>query len=84
MVTDATNTTTYMKTNLVLTKNITLPAVAEGESNWTAVGNGDNPYTGTIDGGGFTLSGLTIHQPEADFQGLVGCLGEDGAVKNLT
>lgn len=79
MVTDANNTTTYLKTNLVLTDNITL----DGESNWTAFGNDYTPYTGTIDGGGHTLKGLTIWS-YADYQGLVGCLGEGGAVKNLT
>ena len=81
MVTDANNTTTYLKTNLVLTDNITL----DGQSNWTAVGRDiENPYTGTIDGGGHTLKGLTIRWSSSDCNGLVGCLGSDGAVKNLT
>lgn len=81
MVTDANNTTTYLKTNLVLTDNITL----DGQSNWTAVGRDiENPYTGTIDGGGHTLKGLTINWSSSDCNGLVGCLGSDGAVKNLT
>ena len=70
--------------DLTLMCDITLPAVAEGESNWTAVGFQGNGYTGTIDGNGFTLSGLTIDQPASYYQGLVGYLGEGGVVKNLT
>lgn len=69
--------------DLTLMCDITLPAVAEGESNWTAVGIQSYGYTGTIDGNGFTLSGLTIDQG-SNHQGLVGYLGEGGVVKNLT
>lgn len=70
--------------DLTLMCDITLPAVAEGESNWTAVGFQGNGYTGTIDGNGFTLSGLTIDQPGEYYQGLVGYLAKGGVVKNLT
>lgn len=52
-----------LSTNLVLMADITLPTVAEGESNWTPVGTDANEksYTGTIEGNGHSISGLTIN-----------------------
>ena len=70
--------------NIILTADITLPEVAEGESNWTPIGNYDNTYTGTFEGNGHTITGLTINQSETYFVGLIGNLGSDGKVQNLT
>ena len=54
------------------------------DTEWTPVGkNYDNPYTGTFDGAGHTLTGLTINQSEANYIGLFGAIGEGGTVKNL-
>jgi len=48
--------------------------------NWTPIGNYTTPFTGTFDGNGHTISGLTISSPY--LQGLFGnILG--GTVKNL-
>ena len=73
--------------NCILAADITLPTVAEGESNWTPIGTYDhyyNRYTGTFDGGGHTITGLTINQSGTDHVGLFGCIGGRGTVKNLT
>ena len=73
--------------NCILAADITLPTVAEGESNWTLIGTYDhyyNRYTGTFDGGGHTITGLTINQSGTDHVGLFGCIGGRGTVKNLT
>lgn len=73
--------------NCILAADITLPMVAEGESNWTPIGTHDhyyNRYTGTFDGGGHTITGLTINQSGTDHVGLFGCIGGRGTVKNLT
>lgn len=44
-----------------LESDITMPTLADGEeSNWTAIGDGDNPYTGTFDGNGHTISNLIV------------------------
>lgn len=67
-----------------LTHDITLPTVSEGESNWTPIGDYKNPYTGTFNGGGHTITGLTVDQKETDNVGLIGYLGSDGKVQNLT
>ena len=73
--------------NCILAADITLPTVAEGESNWKPIGTYDhyyNRYTGTFDGGGHTITGLTINQSGTDHVGLFGCIGGRGTVKNLT
>ena len=69
-------------TNLSLAKDITLP-LAEGEnSNWTSVGTETTPYTGTVNGNGHSITGMTINQTTNN-AGFIGYLGENGAVKNL-
>ena len=78
-ITDAINP---LAQNITITDDITLPNY-DGKSNWTRLGNADKPYTGTIDGGNYTLTGLLI-RGYATFQGFVGYLGEGGKVKNLT
>ena len=70
--------------NCTLTADITLPTVAEGESNWTLVGNFDNRYIGTFDGGGHTITGLTINLPGQQYVGLFGMIGQSGTVQHLT
>ena len=73
--------------NCILAADITLPTVAEGENNWTPIGTNDHyysRYTGTFDGGGHTITGLTINQSGTDYVGLFGCIGQRVTVKNLT
>lgn len=64
--------------NLVLSANITLT----GENNWTPIGNDGNYYIGTVDGNGYTISGLNIVTDS--YAGFIGCLGAGGVVQNLT
>ena len=51
---------------------------------WTPIGTYDNPYTGTFDGGGHTITGLKIDKSGTDYVGLIGCLGSGGKVQNVT
>lgn len=74
---------TDLDLDLTLKANIILPEPAEGGSNWTPVGNIYTPYTGTINGGGHTLTGMVINSTENN-QGFVGYLDEGGKVQNLT
>ena len=69
-----------MSLNCTLTADITLPTVAEGESNWTPVGSSSNSYTGTFEGGDHTITGLTIYLPNQDYVGLFGMIGQYGTV----
>ena len=39
----------------VMTQNITL-----SDDEWTPIGTSDHPFTGTLDGKGFTIKGLTV------------------------
>ena len=64
--------------NITLDKNIDLT----GKS-WTPIGTDyDNSYTGTFDGGGHTITGLTITTKD-QFVGLFGYLNRAGTVKNV-
>jgi len=72
------------------TANITL------SGGWTPIGTGviqsgphdfailaKEPFSGSYDGGGYTISGLTIYLPSVDLLGLFGYIAENGVVKNV-
>lgn len=68
----------------VLLADIDLTAANGGtEYGWTPIGDGSNSYTGTFDGGGYTIDGLSINSPENNYIGLFGNI-DGGTVKNLT
>ena len=54
----------------------------EGLNSWTPIGSGGQPFTGTLDGDGHSVSGIYINST-ADYQGLVGYLGGGGTLQNL-
>jgi len=51
--------------------------------NWTPIGTTASRFYGSYDGGGYTISGLSITASSGN-QGLFGFIGTDGTVKNLT
>ena len=64
--------------NITLTADIDLTG-----KNWTPIGTSfSNKYTGTFDGGGHTIKGLTITTNDEGV-GLFGYLGKAGTVKNV-
>ena len=64
--------------NITLDKNIDLTG-----KNWTPIGTDyDNSYTGTFDGGGHTITGLTVTTNDK-YAGLFGWLNRAGTVKNV-
>ena len=64
--------------NITLDKNIDLTG-----KDWTPIGTDyDNAYTGTFDGGGHTIKGLTVTTND-QFVGLFGYLDRAGTVKNV-
>ena len=64
--------------NITLDKNIDLTG-----KDWTPIGTGySNKYTGTFDGGGHTIKGLTVTTND-QFVGLFGSIGYAGTVKNV-
>ena len=64
--------------NITLTADIDLTG-----KNWTPIGTSfSNKYTGTFDGGGHTIKGLTVTTND-QFVGLFGYLDKAGTVKNV-
>ncbi len=72
-----------MASKIILMDNITLPAVAEGGSNWTPIGQ-DEYYVGTFDGNGYAITNMVVNQPTVANQALVSFLSLNGVIKNLT
>jgi hypothetical protein len=60
-----------------------LDLMGGAEQQWTAVGDHDNQFTGTFDGGGKAISNLYINKPSSGYQGLFGCVGSGGTVQNV-
>ncbi|MBI2426025.1 MAG: PASTA domain-containing protein [Candidatus Hydrogenedentes bacterium] len=62
---------------------------ASDTANWNEglgfepIGSAVNPFTGTLDGDGFTINGLTINRPAMDYVGLFRYLGVNASIINL-
>lgn len=55
-----------------------------GSGGFLKIGTNGARFTGTIDGNGHTITGLTIHRNDADYNGFVGYLEGSGAsISNL-
>ena len=64
--------------DITLTGNIDLKGI-----DWTPIGKDDNKaYTGTFDGNGKTITGLTVTGSD-QYAGLFGYIGSGGTVKNV-
>ena len=87
---------TDQNTKAVLTADITVNSnllnslnedgtVKDGATvtSWTPIGNTSNPYTGSFDGQGHTVSGLYFNDSNTSFVGLFGNLGSSGEIKNV-
>ncbi|WP_195986141.1 TasA family protein [Clostridium sp. D33t1_170424_F3] len=62
------------------TYRLTNDIVLNGE--WTPIGTGEHPFTGTFDGNGYSISGLQITKP-GSYQGLFGDV-VGGTIRNLS
>ena len=74
-------------TKIVLNNDIDLNNMRSLTSNWTPIGTEEAPFTGVIDGQGYTIKNLTLVEEEAKegkaHVGFIG-FGKDVTVKNLT
>ena len=80
----------YAGTYFVLTADILLNNTegwenwnesTEGLNSWTPIGSNRHQFTGTLDGDGYSVSGIYINS--GDYQGLVGFLGSGGTLQNV-
>lgn len=65
---------------IYLENDITLDC--DEEKQWAAIGSNNNPFKGTFDGQGHTISGIYIDNEEG-YQGLFGYVGSGGTIRNL-
>lgn len=65
----------------VLTSDIT---VGESDADWEAIGSLSSPFTGTFNGDGHTITGLTCDTSSDDNVGFFSYLGEGGVIRNVT
>ena len=75
---DLQNITTNLNGNYILTNDIDLSVI----NNFEPIGDGSNAFDGIFDGGGFTLSNLTIHRADDDYIGVFGY--NTGTIKDIT
>jgi hypothetical protein len=82
------NSTTAHDNQYTLVANIDASATIEswnGGSGFEAIASAtDEAFTGTLDGNGHTISNLSVDRSGANRAGLVGNLGSDGTIQNLT
>lgn len=71
----------YEGKTVTLTADIDLNGSEENP--WTPIGTSSNQFQGAFDGGGHKITGLYINDSSSSAQGLFGCIGEGGTVKNL-
>ena len=75
----------YNAAHYKLMNDLDLSGYDDGKG-WTPIGNAyDMKFNGTFDGNGNTIANLTINNvlEGVMYQGLFGCIGSGGAVKNL-
>jgi len=66
-----------------LIENVTLPPAPAGQSNWKIIGNADFPFIGSFDGDGKTITELTIHIADLNYQSMFGFIGTGAIIENL-
>ena len=83
------NDTEFSK-HFVLSADIDASATAtiDGGKGFLPIGTSSKPFRGFFDGGGHTITGLTINRPDSSYVGLFGyvdgTVGDSGKIQNLT
>ena len=83
---DKVNTDGEKTANAVLTADIVCkydPGDVDYAADWKPIGNSSSKYTGTFDGDGHTITGLTTPANCGNYAGLFGCVGTGGVVQNV-
>lgn len=79
------NIANYPEASFVLTNNIDAsPTVLWDEgAGWTPLGNTSRPFSGSLDGQGYRISGLTINRPPMIDVGFIGYASASSVLKNV-
>jgi glucan-binding YG repeat protein len=67
---------------LELQNDIDLSAYVNGNG-WVSIGTSESPFGGVFDGGNNRITGLFINRNQ-NFQGLFGCVGSGGTLRNVS
>lgn len=73
--------------NAVLTADIELNESGSTANEWTPIGTSENPFTGTFDGAGYTVSGVYVNKPDMIGVGLFGVVkntNDEGETVSVT
>ncbi len=74
----------YLDQHFVLADNIDLDAAPYNTGDgWLPIGTEAAPFTGSFDGGGYTIAGLFIDRGGADYQGLFGYIGSSSVIQSV-
>jgi hypothetical protein len=68
----------YPDAHFLQTANISLLSI-----DWQPIGNKMDPFTGVYNGDGYTISNLTINEPNINYGGLFGYTGGTAELKNI-
>jgi len=77
------NTADGLIKHYTLTENIVLPPVTGTASNWTAIGTNENRFRGSLDGWGYSITGLNINRSTVSYQGLFGYIISEVGSQNI-
>ncbi len=77
--------TSLLSQNFVLTADINATPTSSWNSGtgFASIGGSSTAFTGSFDGGGYTIGGLVVNRPTIA-AGLFGSIGSSGSVSNLT
>ncbi len=59
-------------------------SAAHSGAGWAPIGDNNNKFTGSFDGGSHTLAGMVVAQPGTNYVGLFGYLSSGATVQNVT
>ncbi|WP_167859496.1 S-layer homology domain-containing protein [Paenibacillus cymbidii] len=63
--------------------DIDLAGYGEDDGGWLPIGTYVSPFTGTLDGNGYTIRNLKIERPLVDYVGLFGVVAATGKLANI-
>jgi len=72
----------YFDSSFKLANDINLKNFLDQDDGWEPIGTLSEPFSGSLDGNGYSIINLFINRPDEDYVGLFGCVN-NAAIKNL-